>query len=168
MTLRRQLAVIVRLPFPIRPTIVDVESILTDLGALYQQAHSIQLECVLPLYPVVANPLFLTEVFDHILSNAVKFSLPNPQITISSQCENGYVQYAVTDNGRGISPENIEHVFEWGYRHGPLFGFGIGLPVARYLVRRMHGDIRIDSRIGVGTTILILLPESPRLKTGLL
>lgn len=159
MMLRRQLAVLWRLPFRTRLGVVEVQSILSELCALYQQAHSVKIKCVLPLYPVVANHLLLTEAFDHILSNAVKFSLPNPDIRIISQCENGYVQYAIADNGRGISPEDVNHVFKWGYHHDPPLGFGIGLPVARYMARRMNGDILIDSRIGVGTTVYVIFPE---------
>lgn len=158
--LQRQLALLCQLPFPMRLSRVDVQPLLTNLCTLYQQAHDIHITCSPPLHPVVANPLFLTEVFDHILSNAVKFSQPDPQITIRSRQVDGFVQYAITDHGRGISPEQLEHVFKWGVHLGSPFGFGIGLSVARNLMRRMNGDIWIESRIGTGTTVYIQLRTS--------
>jgi signal transduction histidine kinase len=67
----------------------------------------------------------------------------------------------VEDEGAGISPVDLPHVFERFYRgKGTLEGFGLGLPICKELTERMGGSIFIRSREGVGTEVKVELPEA--------
>ncbi|CAA9278168.1 MAG: hypothetical protein AVDCRST_MAG93-3011 [uncultured Chloroflexia bacterium] len=65
------------------------------------------------------------------------------------------------DEGAGISPIDLPHVFERFYRgKGSSEGFGLGLPICKELTERMGGDISIRSREGIGTAVEVELPEA--------
>jgi signal transduction histidine kinase len=67
----------------------------------------------------------------------------------------------VQDEGAGISPVNLPHIFERFYRGaGSSEGFGLGLSICKDLIERMGGSISIRSREGVGTAVEIELPEA--------
>ena len=67
----------------------------------------------------------------------------------------------VEDEGAGISPVDLPHVFERFYRgKGSSEGFGLGLPICKELTERMGGTISIRSREGVGTEVKVELPEA--------
>jgi signal transduction histidine kinase len=82
------------------------------------------------------------------------------EIKISTACENNDIVITIADNGCGIPAHNLTRVFE------PFFttrevgrGTGMGLTVAREIVRGTGGNIEIDSREGCGTTVTIRLPH---------
>jgi len=92
-----------------------------------------------------------------VLSNAAKHSEEGGHIRL--RAERGTV--TVEDEGKGISEEDLPHIFERFYRgSGGPGGFGLGLPICKDLVERMGGEISIESEEGVGTTVKIKLPEA--------
>lgn len=66
----------------------------------------------------------------------------------------------VRDNGPGIDPESLEHVFDRFYRSPGSSGSGLGLPIARNLVQAHGGQISIESRLGGGTEVRFTLPAA--------
>jgi signal transduction histidine kinase len=67
----------------------------------------------------------------------------------------------VEDEGLGMSPGDLPHVFERFYQgKGSPEGFGLGLPICKELTERMGGSISISSREGVGTAVKVALPEA--------
>ncbi len=105
---------------------------------------------------VRADPQWLQEVLLVLLSNAVKHSSRGADIRLRVSA--GTI--TVEDEGAGISPDDLPHIFERFYRgKGSSEGFGLGLPICRELIERMGGSISISSREGVGTAVEIQLPE---------
>jgi PAS domain S-box-containing protein len=106
---------------------------------------------------VRADPEWLQEVLMVLLSNAIKHSNRGGDIKV--RIRSGVV--TVEDEGAGISPADLPHIFERFYRgKGSSEGFGLGLSICKELTERMGGTISIRSREGVGTAVEIELPEA--------
>ncbi len=105
---------------------------------------------------VRADAEWLEQALLVLLSNTIKHSSQGGQVWLRVSGAN----VAVQDEGVGISETDLPHVFERFYQgKGSSGGFGLGLPICKELVERMNGEISIDSREGVGTTVKIELPE---------
>ncbi|MDQ3436039.1 MAG: PAS domain S-box protein [Actinomycetota bacterium] len=106
---------------------------------------------------VRADPEWLQEVLMVLLSNAIKHSNRGGDIKVRTR--SGVV--TVEDEGAGISPVDLPHIFERFYKgKGSSEGFGLGLSICKDLTERMGGSILIRSREGVGTAVEIELPEA--------
>ena len=105
---------------------------------------------------VHADPEWLNEVLLVLLSNAIKHSSRGGVIRLRARAGTVIVE----DEGVGIDPADLPHVFERFYRgKAHPEGFGLGLPICRDLTERMGGSISIRSREGVGTAFQVELPE---------
>jgi signal transduction histidine kinase len=117
------------------------------------------LEPDLPI--IIADPIQMTRVMVNLCKNAVQ-AMPeggNLQITTLTN-ESGWIIIEITDNGIGISPENMKHLFE------PLFttkakGVGLGLAVVKTFVEAHDGSVFVESRLDEGTTFSVTLPIMP-------
>ena len=106
---------------------------------------------------VFADTEWLQEVLLVLLSNAIKHSSRGGDIRLRV----GEGTVTVEDEGAGISPVDLPHVFERFYRgKGSSEGFGLGLPICKELTERMGGNISIRSREGIGTTVKVELPKA--------
>jgi two-component system phosphate regulon sensor histidine kinase PhoR len=108
----------------------------------------------------------LTRIVSNILSNAIKFSLPDGRVEIATSCTDDEVTVVVTDTGPGIPVEDLERVFERFYRSPAealrvIPGTGLGLPIVKSLVERHGGRISLISDHDVGgTAVTVTLPRS--------
>jgi len=98
-----------------------------------------------------------------LLDNAIKYTLGDGQIILGLRCQNHSVEILVRDTGIGIAPEDLPLVFERFYRADParnydLGGTGLGLPIARWIVKQHSGEIWLKSQPGQGTTAIVRLP----------
>ena len=102
----------------------------------------------------------LSQVLMNLLINAAEATTAGGRITISaSQLASGdYVEIRVSDTGCGIHPEVLPHVFEPFFTTKGGKGTGLGLSISHTYVRRNKGEIRIDSVLKQGTTVIITLP----------
>lgn len=112
----------------------------------------------LPLF--ACNPALLSQAFLNIIQNALQSRVEGLKVRVSSHFEAGEIIIAIADNGCGIPAGNLTRVFE------PFFttrdvggGTGMGLTMAREIVRGAGGSIEIDSSEGLGTTVTIRLPH---------
>jgi signal transduction histidine kinase len=106
---------------------------------------------------VCADPEWLQEVLMVLLSNAIKHSNRGGDIKVRTR--SGAI--TVQDEGAGISPVNLPHIFERFYKGTDSSqGFGLGLSICKDLTERMGGSISIRSREGIGTAVEIELPEA--------
>jgi len=105
---------------------------------------------------VHADPEWLQEVLLVLLSNAIKHSSRGGDIKLRARAGTVIVE----DEGAGVSPADLPHIFERFYRgRGHSEGFGLGLSICRELTERMGGSISVRSREGVGTAVKVKLPE---------
>lgn len=128
---------------------------LKETGATIDQA---------PLPLVMADSLQISQVFQNLIGNALKFRREDaPQIKIAAWKEDGQWIFSIADNGIGIDPQYHEQIFSLFNRlHGPAAypGTGIGLPICRKIIERHGGRIWLDSVPGKGSTFYFALPAA--------
>ncbi|MCS7020142.1 MAG: HAMP domain-containing sensor histidine kinase [Cytophagales bacterium] len=112
---------------------------------------------------VEADKVHLTNVFYNLLDNATKYSLQQPQITITTEDGRGGIIVSIADKGMGISKDVINRIFDKFYRvptgniHN-VKGFGLGLSYVKTMIDAHHGQITVQSEPGKGSTFTIFLP----------
>lgn len=113
------------------------------------------------LPPVAADAGRIQQVMTNLVHNAIKFTPPNGQITVSAVRENGVIAVSVADNGVGIPSEDLPRIFERFYKSDRAragAGTGLGLAIAKHIIQIHHGDIWVDSQEGRGSTFTFTLP----------
>ena len=115
---------------------------------------------------VRADHLRLRQVLVNLMGNAVKYNRRGGSVTVSWELSaNGaQMRIEVSDTGRGLSPDQLAHLFEPFNRLGAdttaIEGTGIGLVISRRLVQSMGGDLEVSSEAGVGSCFRIVLPAA--------
>ena len=109
-----------------------------------------KIEC----YPNELNQVFMT-----LLLNASEAIEGEGTITVETSTHNGEVSVTTADTGKGIPPSELEKIFDIGIsQKGPQLRMHAGLANSYAIVRRHHGDIKVESELGKGTTFRIRLP----------
>jgi signal transduction histidine kinase len=133
----------------------NVEHQLSEAGG--------EIDVTKPIPALVSDRLALEQIFGNLIDNAVKYRDRNRRLRIAIRAgEAGrQVQFEVSDNGRGIAKQDHERIFDLFRRSGvqDRQGEGIGLAHVRALVRRLGGDITVESELGAGTTFRVSLPR---------
>jgi signal transduction histidine kinase len=113
---------------------------------------------------LLSDRLALEQVFGNLLDNAVKYLDParTGRIAIQGRVEENRLIFEVADNGRGIAPQDHERIFELFRRSGVQDrpGEGIGLAYVRTLIRRLQGEVTVESVPGQGSVFRITLPQA--------
>jgi two-component system OmpR family sensor kinase len=107
----------------------------------------------------------LKQVMVNLVGNAINYTPKGGEIVVGLGKVAERAQLTVTDNGPGISPEDLPHIFERFYRSEKSRtrqrdgkGFGLGLSIAYWIVRHHGGRIEVSSTLGKGTTFCVWLP----------
>jgi heavy metal sensor kinase len=107
----------------------------------------------------------LKQVFLNLGGNAIKYTQPGGQIQLGLYRDGGQARVVVSDNGPGIPPGDLPHIFERFYRGEKSrtrsrdgSSFGLGLSIAYWIVKNHGGRIEVDSKVGKGTTFCVWLP----------
>jgi signal transduction histidine kinase len=108
-------------------------------------------------HPVEADREMLSEAFSNLIQNAMQAMPDGGGIAISTAEKDGMVEVEISDHGVGIAPENLEQVLNL-YFTTKKGGSGLGLPLALRAIELNRGVLKIDSRVGEGTTCRIRLP----------
>jgi len=107
-----------------------------------------------------SNPYEIRQVLINLVTNAIHATPAGGRITIGIDDQGEGVALRVTDTGSGIPKENLDKIFEPFFTTKPPGqGTGLGLYVSRGIIGRLGGKMRIDSRVGRGTKVLIELPR---------
>jgi PAS domain S-box-containing protein len=145
---------------------VLAQRLVTVVQAMAEQ-HVIELAC--PEEPVLlwGDALRLEQVIQNLLQNAVKYSPAGGHITVEIQEKGESIALAVADEGIGIPPEALAHLFTRFYRASniqPLSvgGLGLGLYIVRHIAEAHGGTVSVTSELGVGSTFTVELPLDPR------
>ena len=99
-----------------------------------------------------------------MLSNAVKFTEPGGEINVMAREDNGQIYIVVKDTGIGMDEDGLKKAFTlFGQVDGDLTraqeGTGLGLPLTKKLIELHGGTLEIESKLGVGTTVTVILPK---------
>jgi PAS domain S-box-containing protein len=143
-----------------------IEEVLAFLEkeALYRHIN-LNLDFAPDIPPLLSERGQLQQVFLNIINNAFEAVKDGGTITIATrQKDPDRLQVSITDNGRGISPEQIEHLFEPFYTSGKASGTGLGLFITHGIVtKNLKGSIEVESKEGEGTTFTLEFPEDAKL-----
>lgn len=126
---------------------------------------------VAPLPSLVSDRIGIEQVFGNLIDNAVKYlSKDRPgEISIwGRDLGTGYVEYGVSDNGRGVAARDHDRIFELFRRAGvqDRTGEGLGLAFVKNTVIRLGGHITVESELGKGSTFRVRLPKRLFVETG--
>ncbi len=113
---------------------------------------------------VLGSPDHLEQVVRNLVDNALKYTPPGGHVTLALGRAGDEAALTVRDDGVGIAPEDLPHVFERFYRASSArgrSGAGLGLAIAASIVRAHDGRIVVDSAPGVGSTFTVYLPALP-------
>ncbi len=119
-------------------------SISPDLPAILGEAHRLE------------------RVFTNLITNAVKYAGKGKSVYITVSRASNYVTVSVADNGIGISPDHLPHIFDRFYRvpgeERRKEGMGLGLAIVKAIVEKHGGHVEVQSEVGKGSTFMVVLP----------
>jgi signal transduction histidine kinase len=150
-----------------------VKEVISDLEVRLEQSGG---RVIVERLPVIqGNPLQMRQVFQNLISNALKFSKPDqqPVVKVSAQQTADTQEIVVMDNGIGFEQQYAGRIFEVFQRlhtRGSYDGTGIGLAIVKKILEQHGGDIRAESEPGQGATFILKLsplqqayiPPTPR------
>lgn len=163
---------------------VDVQEVISSVvksetRSAEKRRHDLRLDPDLEVPPVCADPKELRRVLSNLVENAIKYTPDGGRIVLSALQQDGQVAISVTDNGRGIPPEDMPILFDKFHRGRPaphseamrgattdaefledadVSGVGLGLYLARNVMEQMGGRITVESQVGRGSTFQLHLP----------
>jgi signal transduction histidine kinase len=155
-------------PDPMNPSeaVTDVVGELDGLASM--KGVAIEQQCIAELPQVLADEDRLKQVLTNLLSNAIKFTEAGGVIKIDAYATDRNLLIQVSDNGIGISPEELPHVFERFFRASQpekngAAGTGIGLYISKQIINAHGGEIWAESAVGKGSVFNISLPLASKM-----
>jgi two-component system phosphate regulon sensor histidine kinase PhoR len=142
----------------------SIEKVLNNIGIQIEQREGdVELNFDAEHEIVEADEVHLTNIIYNLLDNAIKYSPGKPHITIQTQSLPEGISITVADQGLGMTKDQISRVFEKFYRvptgnRHDVKGFGLGLSYVKKMVDEHHGQIRVESQPGKGSSFEIILP----------
>ncbi|MDF1537194.1 MAG: ATP-binding protein [bacterium] len=106
------------------------------------------------------DPDRLSQIIINLLGNALRATAGGGKIKVTAFEDGGRIRVEVRDTGSGIPAEALPHIFERFYR-GADGGLGLGLPIVKELVDAHGGDVTVESEVGKGTVVTVVLPSGP-------
>jgi signal transduction histidine kinase len=149
------------------PSSLDLESfcrqLVEELKTSDAGEHSISFVFVGNCSSCVVDEKLLRQVLTNLLLNAMKYSDKDSTIRFELQCQEDAIAIQIQDQGIGIPPEDQSRLFqpfERGTNVGTISGTGLGLAIVKKLLDLQGGQITVESRVGVGTTFIVTLPQN--------
>ena len=130
-----------------------LELVINNLSLTVQEKNAHITSDELP--SIIADEAQMSQLFQNLIGNALKFCIIEPRIHISSKEENDYYIFSVHDNGIGIEPQHFKRIFQIFQRlqlRAEYAGTGIGLAICKNIVERHRGKLWLESQLGEGTT----------------
>lgn len=125
-------------------------------------AHTLALSCNDPAV-VLGDRHRLTQMLWNLVENALRYTDPGGRVTLCSRALGHVVEITITDTGIGIPAEHIPRLFERFYRVDRArtrdqSSTGLGLPIVKQVAEAHGGSVRVESRLGEGSTFIVTLP----------
>jgi len=162
--------------FDLLQTPVDLAALLISISERFApqaRAGNVNIRVETTTLPVITGDGDrLAQVFANLVDNALKFTPPGGFITLRAVPMSSGIQVEVADNGEGVSPEALPHIFDRFYQADPSrpggrkHGAGLGLAIVKEILRAHGGKINVHSELGKGSTFIIYLPlTTPEART---
>jgi signal transduction histidine kinase len=154
---------------PLRRERVEAQSLLDKAAARFRTTrptHVLEVSADGALPVLDADPVLLRRALDNLLDNAGKYSEPGTRVRLLARPTDSGLQVEITDEGIGIDPKDLPHLFTPFFRSDRsrarvTGGVGLGLALARRIISAHGGTLTLESQPGVGTVARILLPAAP-------
>ncbi len=106
----------------------------------------------------------LIQVFENLIGNALKFTAPGGHVTVGAASRHHEVVFWVSDDGSGIAPDALPHLFErfWQASRTDRRGAGLGLPIVKGIIEAHGGHVWVESTLGQGSTFYFSIPAEDR------
>jgi signal transduction histidine kinase len=112
---------------------------------------------------VWADTARMNHVFANLLSNALRYTPPGGKVAVLGKADEAWVQFSVSDSGKGIPSQYLARIFEQFFRvpdQGAETGAGLGLAIVKEIVEAHGGTIKVESRLGEGSTFTFTLKRA--------
>jgi two-component system NtrC family sensor kinase len=146
---------------------LDINEVLRDtLGFLEKEAHhrnlNIEFKFDEQIPKISSDRGQLQQVILNMLTNAFAAVKDGGQIVLSTwEKDDQTVTLAIRDNGHGMTEEIMRQIFEPFFTTKKGYGTGLGLSITYGIIKKLGGEIKVDSKIDQGTTFTIFLPKTP-------
>jgi signal transduction histidine kinase len=147
--------------------IVEIIGDVLDLFDIQAQDRKIFIHTdVQPdLPPILADRELMTMMIKNLVGNAIKFSSEGGQVDVVAREADAKLILSVVDQGIGIPPDDLPHIFEkfyrvWSTTESGIEGVGLGLVLAKEATEAHGGRIEVESELGVGSRFIVTLPIS--------
>jgi signal transduction histidine kinase len=149
-------------PFQLNLKESSLQDLLNRLVTLFQEEASslgIRLQSEIPLdLPLLAiDPEKLTQALINIMKNGLQAMGLGGILRVEARSLKDRVEVTISDSGSGISPEQMEKIFNYYYTTKEK-GVGLGLPISHRIIEAHGGQLKMESRVGVGTKVTVTLP----------
>lgn len=146
---------------------IDIKELIS---ATFQHYHYMEnAQSITESVQVIGKPIIWNDkkrleiILNNLISNAIKYAdmaKKQPTIEVIVTVENTKVKIEVKDNGQGIDKQHLDKIFDIFYRANKLaVGSGIGLYIAKEALKKMEGEIFVESEIGKGTVFMVIIPN---------
>ncbi|HEY5234238.1 MAG TPA: ATP-binding protein [Verrucomicrobiae bacterium] len=149
--------VLKRLPFDFSKAVSDCVEQLKPIA----EERGVKIISELSPLEITGDSERLAQVVTNLLTNAIQYNLPDGEVRVKLESQNGLAVLTVSDTGAGISAEDLPRVFERFYRADKsrsTGGNGLGLAIAKAIVEAHGGMIEVASEENAGTTFRVRLP----------
>lgn len=138
-----------------------VESTIQDFYPIASDVHTHLINNVPSDMTIFADARLLAQVFQNLISNAIKFT-PNGNITVGASKTNGIVHCWTQDTGAGIEAERLDKIFDKleTDQQPEKRGVGLGLAIVKQIVELHGGTVTVESRVGEGSIFTVEIPQS--------
>lgn len=149
------------------------ESIVQNQIALRTKNQEIRIRIDAELPNLRADRRGMLQIFNNLISNSIKFSSNGCEVLVTAEVDDtGRYLVSVSDNGPGISPEDIKTIAEpfsqaKAHHARPNEGSGLGLYLVDRLMKLHGGTMRVDSELNVGTTVSLQFPSKLIVRSGM-
>ncbi len=150
---------------PFKVDLARVISLSVDAAGLASDKAGVRLELDLPeSLTMVVDGLRLSQVIDNLIANAIAYTPDGGVVRISLSEREDLVEIEVADTGEGVDQEDLDEIFARFFRgqnarRRQMPGAGLGLHIVRTIVEAHDGQVSMDSAVGEGTTVRVLLPK---------
>ena len=150
--------------FPERFRVIEALTFIIGSLNIKEKKPGLQVEMLCPEdLTIYAEMDRFRQIMLNLLSNAIKYTDPPGRVSVEVESRDAWAKVSVIDTGIGIEPEELPLIFERFYRadksrQSKTGGSGLGLNIAKAMVEQHGGQIGVESKVGVGTTVWFTMP----------